>query len=93
MRPPKVPYDRLEALLRQLRAEGASYKSIARGLGYHYDHIAKLCKRLGIKQLKPSVGVAPGEHFGPNICGIVRPVQTEPAVAEAKPDDSPNGDS
>ena len=88
MRPPKVPYDRLEAMLRELRAGGATYKSIARGLGYHYDHIAKLCKRLGIKQLKPSVGVAPGDHFGPNICGTVRPAQTEPAVSEAKPDDT-----
>ena len=91
-RPPKVPYARLEALLRQLRAEGATYKSIARGLGYHYDHVAKLCKRFGVEQLKPFADLSQkgqvryngGQEGAPN--GNVSAANL--AATEAKPGDS-----
>jgi hypothetical protein len=75
-------------MLRELRAGGATYKSIARGLGYHYDHIAKLCKRLGIKQLKPFADLSQQAESVYKGGEKLRPAQTHSAVSEAKPDDS-----
>ena len=103
MAPPRrIPAEQLKPRLAEMRAQGMTTKQIARELGcYTAQYIAVLCGQWGLRISRTAMhwnsAVAQGRPFdykkrqegAPN--GNVSAANL--AVSEAKPDDSPNGDS